>query len=123
MTASGKKIMVVDDDYDFLESIRVMLAYEEYKVIPASGGAEAVAQYTKFKPDIVFLDIKMPGVNGYEVFMLIKKHDRKAKIVFTSSYVLDDEKYKAAKAKSLSGILNKPIVLEDLKGMIRKHAK
>ena len=69
--SSDKKILFVDDDSDFLESTQLMLMDEGYDVVPATNGEEAVAKYKEIKPDIVFLDIKMPGIDGYETFFRI----------------------------------------------------
>ncbi len=118
-----KKILLVDDDYDFLESLQLILINDGHDVFPATSGSEAVTRYRELKPDIVFLDIKMPGIDGYETFLRIKKHDRSAKIVFTSSYALDDTKYMDAKAKSLAGLISKPFEVDTLRKMIRRHAR
>ncbi len=123
MLNSNKKILLVDDDSDFLESTQLMLMDEGYDVIPATNGEDAVKKYREFRPSIVFLDIKMPGIDGYETFFRIHKSDSDARVIFTSSYTLDDEKFKQVKDLSLKGLLNKPFELEDLKKLIRKHAK
>ncbi len=120
---SDEKILLVDDDSDFLESTQLMLMDEGYDVIPATNGEDAVKKYGEFRPSIVFLDIKMPGIGGYETFFRIRKLDSDARVIFTSSYALDDEKFKQAKDLSLKGLLNKPFELDDLKKLIRKHAK
>ena len=120
---SDMKILLVDDDSDFLESTQLMLMDEGYDVIPATNGEDAVKKYREFKPSIVFLDIKMPGIGGYETFFRIHKSDSDARVIFTSSYTLDNEKFEQAKDLSLKGLLNKPFELEDLKKLIRKHAK
>ena len=120
---SDKKILLVDDDFDFLESTQLMLMDEGYDVIPATNGEDAVEKYREFKPSIVFLDIKMPGIDGYETFFRIHKSDSDARVVFTSSYALDNEQFKQAKDLSLKGLLNKPLELDDLKKLIKKYAK
>ena len=120
---SDVKILLVDDDFDFLESTQLMLMDEGYDVVPATNGEDAVEKYREFKPDIVFLDIKMPGIDGYETFFRIHKFDSDARVVFTSSYALDNEQFKHAKDLSLKGLLNKPLELDDLKKLIKKYAK
>ena len=120
---SDEKILLVDDDSDFLESTQLMLMDEGYDVIPVTNGEDAVKKYREFRPSIVFLDIKMPGIDGFETFFRIRKLDSNARVIFTSSYALDDEKFKQAKELSLKGLLNKPFELDDLKKLIRKHAK
>lgn len=121
--ANAKKILIVDDDYDFLESLQLLLINENYDVRPTTNGHDAIIQYREFQPHIVFLDVKMPGIDGYETFLRIKKYDRHARVVFISSYALDDSQYKEAKAQSLADLINKPMDLTILKKMIKTYAK
>ena len=118
-----KRILITDDDCDFLESLQLILLNDGHDVYTATNGYDAIAQYVELKPHIVFLDIKMPGIDGYETFLRIKNIDSNAKIVFTSSYALDHTKYEDIKAKSLAGIINKPIEHDILRKMIIKHTK
>ncbi|RMW35308.1 MAG: response regulator [Nitrosopumilus sp.] len=117
------KIMLVDDDSDYLEVTQLMLMDEGYDVIPAINGEDGVVKYKESEPDIVFLDIKMPGIDGYETFFRIKKVDSDARIVFASSYALENEKYKKAKEMNLCGIINKPAEFDEYEKMINKFAK
>ena len=116
-----KRILIVDDDYDFLESLQLLLLNEGHEVSTAGNGYDAIIQYREFKPQIVFMDVKMPGIDGYETFLRIKRHDGKATIVLTSMYSIDDDKYKKAKDADLVTILNKPIEIEQLRDIIEKH--
>jgi len=120
---SEKKILFVDDDSDFLEATQLMLMDEGYDVVPATNGEEAVTKYKEIKPDIVFLDIKMPGIDGYETLFRINKSDPDARVIFTSNYALDNEKFKRAKSMSLKGLLNKPLEFDNLENVIKKYAK
>ena len=122
-TVNRKRILVVDDDTDFLESLQLILIRGDHNVLPATNGHDALSRYREFGPDIVFLDVKMPGIDGYETFLLLRKHDQDARIVFTSRYMVDDAKYGGAKAASLRGMINKPIEPDTMWKMIRKHAK
>lgn len=118
-----KKILVVDDDYDFLESLQLLLINDGHDTIPASNGKEAIEKYIEFVPDIVLLDIKMPGISGYDTFLRMIKHDTDARIVFTSAYAINNEQYQKAKSLSLCGMLSKPIDIIDLRRMIARCAK
>ena len=113
-----RKILVIDDDSDFLESLHLLLAMDGHDVLTLANGFDAVAQYQEFKPDVVFLDVKMPVIDGYDVFLRLKKHDPDACIYFTSGYALNDEKYENAMSQSLTGILTKPIEPSDLKKIL-----
>ena len=120
---SDKKILLADDDSDFLEATQLMLMDEGFDVIPAIDGEEAVVKYKQTKPDIVFLDIKMPGIDGFEAFFRIIKFDSDARVVFTSSYAIDDDKFKKAKKLKLRGMLPKPFDFEDAEKTVKKYAK
>ncbi len=62
-----KKILVVDDEQDIVDLISYNLSKEGYKVFTASNGTQAVEVATTVKPDLVVLDIMMPGMDGFEV--------------------------------------------------------
>src|SRR4030043_293090 len=61
------RILVVDDDPDILSFVKRGLAYEGYTVDTAASGAEALTKARDREPDLVILDIMMPGINGIEV--------------------------------------------------------
>ena len=119
----SKKILFVDDDADFLESSQLMLMDCGYNVLTATDGHNAVEMHREEVPDITFLDIKMPGIDGYEAFERIRKEDSDARVVFTSSYALEGERYKSAQSQGLCALLNKPLLLKDLESAIAKHAR
>jgi len=123
MASSRKRVLVVDDDSDFLESMHLALMLEGHEVLTAAGGRDALARYAEFGPDIVFLDVKMPGMDGYETFVSLMRQDRDSRIVLTSSYTLDDEKYREAEIGGLRGVMNKPVEPDTMLKMIRLHAK
>ncbi len=123
MPVKPKRILVVDDDHDFLESMQLLLLDYGHEVIPASNGKEAVEKYAEYGPDIVLLDFKMPGIDGYETLLHIVKLDSDARVVLTSAYALDDAQYRRTVDMSLSGLLPKPIEFANLAKTIARHAK
>ncbi len=62
-----KKILIADDEPDILEIIRFNLEKEGYEVESARNGIEAIEMARKFQPDLIMLDVMMPGRNGWEV--------------------------------------------------------
>lgn len=115
---SNSRILLVDDDVQFLEATEYMLKYENYEVITAKNGEEAIKKYTESRPDIVLMDLKMPIMNGYDAFFKIKKDNPDAKIVFTSSYAINNEEFARAEDSGLFGLLTKPFDLNELNDII-----
>ncbi len=83
----GKKILVVDDEPSIARLVKMSLSVEGYDVKTATSGFEAMEEIEQEKPDLMVLDIMMPGMNGYEVCMEIKKkpHTKGIKIVFLTA--------------------------------------
>ena len=69
-------LLVVDDDPQILDMLKCMLEDEGYTVDIAANGNLSLALLIKHNPDLVLLDIKMPGLNGYEVLELIREKNR-----------------------------------------------
>ena len=115
-----KTVLLVDDDMDVLEPTQYLLMQEGYNVITASNGEEAITAYFDNKPDVTFMDIKMPVLNGYEAFKRIINKDHNAKIVFTSGYAIDNEQFEEAKKLGLCGLLPKPVELNSMIKIIEK---
>lgn len=67
------KILIVDDDMDSLLPIKRSLERENYKVVEACNGQEALLKATAEIPDLILLDLMMPGMDGYEVCSRLKK--------------------------------------------------
>ena len=117
----NKTILIADDDLDVLESTQYMLLDEGYEVITANNGTEAVDMYKKHNPDIAFLDIRMPVLNGYEAFFDIKKYDSDAKVIFITAFSVDSKKTEKAKERGLLDLLHKPIEFEQIIKIIQKY--
>jgi two-component system alkaline phosphatase synthesis response regulator PhoP len=67
------KVLVVDDESEITEIVETFLTDAGYKVAVANSGSEAIKKAKEFKPDIILLDIMMPGTDGYAVCQQIKK--------------------------------------------------
>lgn len=119
---SSKKVLVADDDQDVKESIQVMLMHYGYTVIVASNGKEAVEEYKKNEPDITFLDINMPEMDGYDAFFKIREINPKAKIVFITGFTIEGTRYEEVKKKNLLATLYKPVGLDQLLKILRKSS-
>jgi len=81
---SKNKILIVEDDNTLLEIIKYNMNKEGYLVSTADDGFKAVETAREFKPDLVILDIMLPGMNGFEVCRILRK-DTNVPIIFLSA--------------------------------------
>lgn len=72
---SKKKVMIVDDEAHIVELVRVCLEDSDYDIIEAYDGQEAVDRAKEEHPDLILLDIMLPGMDGYEVCKILKGSD------------------------------------------------
>ncbi len=103
---ANKKILVVDDELDFLKMIKMRLEASDYEVITAANGKEALDLIKFRKPDAVLLDILMPGMDGLHVLKVIRSHD-KALPVFMVTAFSNLERFEAANKLGASGFIVK----------------
>ena len=73
---SPKKILIVDDEADLVETIRFPLELEGFKVLAAYNGEEGLNQARTEKPDLILLDLMLPKLDGYKICRLLKFDDR-----------------------------------------------
>jgi len=77
-------ILVVDDDPDLLQSLRVLLESYDYQVIMASNAAAAVAAVSEQGPDLVLTDIYMPDADGFELINALRQHNLSVPVIAMS---------------------------------------
>ena len=89
-------VLVVDDDDDILEIVRVNLELEGHEVLLAGSGAEALELVRRQPPDLVLLDIMMPGIDGWEVLARLKSdHELRATtvpVLMVTALTADDDR-------------------------------
>ena len=73
---SPKKILVVDDEVDLVETVRFPLEMEGFDVLVSYNGEDALNQARKEKPDLIILDLMLPKLDGYKVCRLLKFDER-----------------------------------------------
>src|ERR671924_2035438 len=80
------RILVIDDEAAIRDSLRMILEYEHYEFLGASSGPEGVATIKRDAPDLVILDIKMPGMNGLETLAEIRRVDEALPVAMISGH-------------------------------------
>lgn len=112
-----KTIMVVDDEPDINKTVKSILEINKYKVISAVNGDDCLKKLKKSKPDLILMDIMMPGTPVKEVVKQIKG----IKIAYLSVVRLSEaEKEDLLKNKNIVAFLQKPFDMDDLLKQIKK---
>lgn len=101
-----KKILLVDDEIDFLQLFKARLEANGYNVVTAMNGREALEKFKKEKPDALILDVMMPEINGLEVLREIRKEDQKIPVFIITAFS-NEERFKAANQFNASGFIMK----------------
>ncbi len=102
------KILVVDDNEDHADSLVELFELSGHQAFAAYSGEEAVQAYEAHGIDIAFMDVMMPGINGVESFMEIKKRTPNAKVFMMTGFSVEELLKKAIDHGAL-GVLGKPI--------------
>ena len=113
------KFLVVDDEKGVVNELKELLEMRDYKVYSATSGEEALSIMKKENPNIVVLDILMPGMDGIEVLRQIKKTHPKTRVIMLTA-VEDEGMKKMTTSLGASGYLTKPYSFEEVVGISRK---
>ncbi len=115
-------ILIVDDTPENLTVLRQMLTEQNYMVRPALNGEIAIKAVNTSSPDLILLDIRMPGMDGYEVCKQLKSEEKTSGIpvIFISALNELDDKIKAF---SLGGVdyITKPFQAEEVLARVKTH--
>src|SRR6476659_11099347 len=111
--ADSKTVLIVDDDYDLVEGLRMVLERQGFRVLRATNGHEGKAAIYNQKPDLVILDMMMPRMGGYPVLEHFKgKPDAPPIIMITAN---EGSRHKAyAEYLGVIDYIRKPFAMERL---------
>jgi two-component system cell cycle response regulator DivK len=118
----AKRILVIEDHEENRQIMRDLLTHAGYEMLEALSGETGVAAAGRERPDLILMDIQLPGVDGYEATRRIKADPalRHIPIIAVTSYALsgDDQK---ARAAGCDDYVTKPFSPRALLGKIREH--
>ena len=100
------RILLVDDEVGFRRPMEFWLKDKGYQVTGVGTGADALAQIERERPTIVYLDMKMPGMNGIETLAKIREKDKTLPVIMITAYGTPND-MKAAEALGVSGFFQK----------------
>ncbi len=104
-----KKILIIDDEQDLVDFVKLRLEANNYRVVAAGDGKEGLSACARENPDLVLLDILIPKIDGFKVCQALKKDPRTAGIpviMLTAKDHADD--IKSAKESGVDGYIIKP---------------
>jgi two-component system nitrogen regulation response regulator NtrX len=105
------RILVIDDEGAIRDSLRMILEYEDYQFVGAATGQEGIAAVQRERPDLVLLDIKMPGMDGLEVLRKLHAMDETLPVVMISGHGTTATAVEAIRSGALD-FLDKPLSSE-----------
>ena len=118
----GLRVMVIDDSKTIRRTAETLLKREGAEVVTATDGLEALAKIADHQPQIIFVDIMMPRLDGYQTCALIKNHQmfRSTPVIMLSS---KDGLFDKARGRIVGSeqYLTKPFTREELLSAIRTH--
>jgi two-component system cell cycle response regulator DivK len=118
----SKSILVVEDQEDNRRILRDLLTSAGYEVIEAVTGEEGVASAETHRPDLILMDIQLPGLDGYEATRRIKANPalRQIPVIAVTSYALSGDDVKAFEA-GCDAYVSKPFSPRELLAKIREY--
>jgi two-component system alkaline phosphatase synthesis response regulator PhoP len=113
MTQPQKRILIIEDDRHIAEGIQFNLSLQGYAVEIAADGVAGVSQWKALRPDLVILDIMLPGIDGLSILQSIRLEDERMPVLILSAKADPDDRIKGL-AMGVDDYLAKPFNLEEL---------
>ena len=107
------KLLIVDDEVEICEFLKSFFEDRDFEVAVANGGSQALEKVADFHPEVVLLDIQMPGMDGLQVLKKIKETYPKVKVIMVTA-VETQEKIEEAMRFGADNYITKPLSLEYL---------
>ena len=114
----SRRILVIDDEQGIRAALGQLLEYEGYDVRSVANAADGIAEYQKWRPHLVFLDVKMAGMDGMEALKRLRELDPTATIVMISGHATIRTAVEATQLGAYE-ILEKPLDTDRILVMLR----
>jgi two-component system response regulator (stage 0 sporulation protein F) len=114
------KILVVDDQLGIRRLLFDIFKEDQHEVEMAADGEEALRLLISFKPDLILMDMKMPGMNGIETLKQIRALDRRVAVIMMTAYGEDIQAMEQSKDLGILYYIDKPFDLFKLRERVRE---
>ena len=122
MTEHLRRILIAEDDDEQRTALKLILKLSKFAVIEARDGHEAIESVRRERPDLVLMDLSLPGIDGLEATRELRRDAefQRLPIIFVTGY---DQQETIDKIKDSGGtdFISKPIEFDELKKMIDRH--
>ena len=114
-------ILIADDDAASLELLKDALAIPGYRILESSDGSDALLKVQSETPDIVLLDIQMPGLDGFEVLRAIRglQPPVPCRVLAVTAFVMDGDRDRML-ASGFDGYIAKPVSISHVREQVRR---
>jgi two-component system, cell cycle response regulator DivK len=121
---TGERILVVEDNDKNLKLTRDLLDWAGFTVDVATTGEEAVAQAQQSTPDLILMDLQLPGIDGHEALARLREHagTRDVPVVALTASAMSMDRERAL-AAGFDGFLEKPINVRTFPDQVRQHLR
>ena len=113
------RLLVVDDESGIRDALVQVFEYEGHEVLAAEDGPDGIALAVDFRPDVIFLDVKMPGLDGLDVLARLREDDPSALVIMISGHGTIDTAVEATR-KGAYDFLEKPLDTDRLLVTLRR---
>jgi DNA-binding NtrC family response regulator len=111
------RLLIVDDDTSLCTSLKSFFERNKYRVEMAHDGPSAMKAVEKFHPNLMFLDIGLPGISGIEILKKVKEKDPSVRVIMITGQT-EDELMRQARVLGADDYVTKPFTLEYLSGEV-----
>ncbi len=119
----GLKVLVVDDSAFMRTMIKNILTKKDCAIVEASNGEEAISRYKEITPDLVFMDVIMPVMNGIDALKGIRQINPQAKIVMCTSVGGQEKIVDEAVSAGATDFITKPFKPEEINNVVDNFKK
>jgi two-component system, NtrC family, nitrogen regulation response regulator NtrX len=118
----SRRILVVDDEQGIRAALGQLLEYEGYEVKTAPNATDGIAEYERFRPHLVFMDVKMAGMDGMEALKKLRQLDPAALVVMISGHATLQTAVEATQLGAYD-ILEKPLDTDRILVLCRRRTR
>ena len=119
---SRGRILVVEDNPKNLKLVRDVLTYAGYEVVEATSGEEGVRRALETVPDLILMDLQLPGIDGAEALRQIRMSEKQVPVVAVTAFAMNNDRTRAFDA-GFDGYVEKPISVRALPQQVSDFLK